>query len=94
MASAEVVLSAKLRVGHHVGDCCQAKVQVSVAQDASQAVEVLVRVDPIAGGAATRRADEAEGVVVVQGSHRDAAEARHLTHRPLSHTDSLPPDAA
>jgi hypothetical protein len=70
-------------VGQDLGDVLEREAELPVEQDLLQPPEVRQRVDPVAGGAAPARLEQADPVVVVQQAHRDPGQLRHRADRVL-----------
>lgn len=89
MLAAQVLPRVRVRVVEQGRDLVEREAELPVEQDLLEPVEVRVAVAPVAGVAALARRQQADGVVVVQGPHRDPGEAGHLSDG-VAHFRSFP----
>ncbi len=81
MLPAQVGACVLAGVGQDPGDVLQREAECPVVQDLLQPLEIRQRVDAVPGGVPPARREQADLVIVVQQSHRDAGQLGHGAHR-------------
>lgn len=90
VSGAEVVEGVGLGVLEDGGDLVEGEAEFAVEEDLLEPGEVGVAVEAVAGRAVVAGGEQAEGVVVVQGAHRDPREAGGLSDR-VAHRSAFRP---